>query len=308
MRGLLVLLLALAAPAAAAQGTVTYRVTFDATWSEETHPQDFPPNPHFSGLVGATHGASVALWRPGELASEGIESMAETGSKTALIAEAEALIAGGQAEFVLSGSGITVSPGAVSLDFEVSQAFSHVSLVSMVAPSPDWFVGVHGLDLYEGGVWVAERVVDLYVYDSGTDSGATYLAPDEDTQPPEPVVQHTDPPFLVGGEVPPVGTFTFTLLGATAAEDLPSVEAFGLDAPFPNPTVGRAALRLHLGRTQPVRVAVFDALGRRVAVLHEGLLPAGAHSFALDTAALPSGVYVVRASGERVASRRLAVR
>ncbi|MDX1420437.1 MAG: spondin domain-containing protein [Rubricoccaceae bacterium] len=302
------LLLALAAPAAAAQGAATYRVTFEATWSEATHPVDFPPDPHFSGLVGATHEATASLWAPGELASAGIESMAETGSKTLLIAEAEALIAGGQAEAVLSGGGIAVSPGSVSLDLEVSAAYSHVSLVSMLAPSPDWFVGVHGLDLYEGGTWAAERVVDLHVYDSGTDSGATYTAPDDDTNPPEPLAQHVEPPFLVGGEVPPVGTFTFTLLSTTAAETAPAAEAFRLDAPYPNPTVGPVTISLHLADPQPVQVVVYDALGRRVAVLHEGSLPAGAHLLTLDTAALPRGVYVVRAVGTERVSRRVAVR
>ena len=38
---------------------------------------------------------------------------------------------------------------------------------------------------------------------------------------------------------------------------------------------------------------MFDVLGRRVAVLHAGVLAAGAHAF--ETASLPPGVYVVRA-------------
>lgn len=296
------------APAGRAQSTATYRVTFEATWSAETHPQDFPPNPHFSGLVGATHDATAALWTPGALASEGIESMAETGSKTLLIAEAEALVADGHAEFVLSGGGIPVSPGSVSMGFDVSEAFPRVSLVSMLAPSPDWFVGTDGLDLFEGGAWATERVVELYVYDAGTDSGMTYTAPDEDTVPPEPIAQHTDPPFLVDGDVPPVGTFTFTLLGTTDVEAPLEVVPFALEPPFPNPAAGRVALRLHLGAPQPVRVAVFDALGRRVAVLHDGPLPAGVHALAFDARALPGGVYVVRARGVREeAARRVVV-
>lgn len=48
----------LLAPDAAAQGspcapvrTARYEVTFDALWSEATHPTDFPPSAHFSGLA-----------------------------------------------------------------------------------------------------------------------------------------------------------------------------------------------------------------------------------------------------------------
>ena len=42
-------------------------------------------------------------------------------------------------------------------------------------------------------------------------------------------------------------------------------------------------------------VAVFDALGRRVALLHEGPLAEGPHAFTLDAAALAPGLYVVTA-------------
>jgi hypothetical protein len=42
-------------------------------------------------------------------------------------------------------------------------------------------------------------------------------------------------------------------------------------------------------------VEVFDALGRRVAILHDGPLAAGAHTLELDAASLPPGHYIVRA-------------
>ena len=63
---------------------ITYEVTFTATWSEETHPDDFPPNPHFSGLIGASHNDKVTFWKEGELSSPGIKNMAETGDKNPL--------------------------------------------------------------------------------------------------------------------------------------------------------------------------------------------------------------------------------
>ena len=51
-----------------AQSTAEYVVQFDATWSAQTHPLNFPPNPHFSGLIGGTHNDQVAFWEVGELA------------------------------------------------------------------------------------------------------------------------------------------------------------------------------------------------------------------------------------------------
>jgi len=192
--------------------TARYSVTFNATWSAATHPQEIPPNPHFSPLVGGTHSARVGFWAPGGLASDAIEAMAELGASDPLAREVEAAIAAGNAQHVLRGGAIDLSPGSVSLEFEVGRDFPLVTLVSMLAPSPDWFVGVHDLSLIEGGDWAGERLVTLYSYDAGTDSGASYRSPDFDTQPREPVARIDGAPLAMNGSVAPVGTFTFRRL------------------------------------------------------------------------------------------------
>jgi len=89
----------------------TYTVTFASSWSVTSHPVDFPSNAHFSGLIGATHNNQVVFWREGELASAGIQNMAETGGKNPLGLEIDTAIAAGTARFKLSGGGIGVSPG-----------------------------------------------------------------------------------------------------------------------------------------------------------------------------------------------------
>jgi hypothetical protein len=45
-------------------------------------------------------------------------------------------------------------------------------------------------------------------------------------------------------------------------------------------------------------VEVFDAVGRRAALLHDGPLTAGPHLFDVEGARLPSGVYSVRITGD----------
>ncbi len=98
-----------------------------------------------------------------------------------------------------------------------------------------------------------------------------------------------------------------TGVGAVAGEDAPEDGAFAL-ALVPNPARSAATLTVTVGRAGPATVAVFDALGRRVAVLHDGPMAAGSHALRLDAARLPAGVYVVRASsGDAVATRRLTV-
>lgn len=61
-----------------------------------------------------------------------------------------------------------------------------VSLVSMIYPSPDWFVGVSGLELcLPNGSWVEQKILNLYPVDAGTDAGPTYISPDQPTIPKE---------------------------------------------------------------------------------------------------------------------------
>ena len=67
----------------------------------------------------------------------------------------------------------------------------------------------------------------------------------------------------------------------------------------PNPSRGEGTVTLALPQPGEVAVALYDALGRRVAVLHEGALRAGSHAFALDGLTLPAGLYLVRATVER---------
>ena len=122
----------------------TYELVFTATWSGESHPSDFPSSAHWSGLIGATHNENVIFWDLGGISSDGIKLMAETGGKGDLIKEVETKIAGQNANQVLSGSGISPSPGQARIVFNMSENYPLVTLVSMVAPSPDWFVGVSG--------------------------------------------------------------------------------------------------------------------------------------------------------------------
>jgi len=41
----------------------------------------------------------------------------------------------------------------------------------MLGPTPDWFVGVSGINLYNNSKWVADTTINLYTYDAGTEDG-----------------------------------------------------------------------------------------------------------------------------------------
>jgi hypothetical protein len=249
-----------------AQSEAEYTVRFDATWSEQTHPIDFPENPHFSGLIGGTHHGGISFWSEGTLASPGIESMAETGSKLLLQGEIQDAIDMGTAAAIISGGGIPLSPGSVSATFTIEETHPLVTLVSMLAPSPDWFVGVAGLSLREGGEWVPTKVVDLVVYDAGTDSGTNYGSPNQPTMPPIPIYEKTEVPFA---EDNVVGAFTFEL-AATSVATTGIGDRLRLLNRGPNPSRGTSRFEIRAAAGSSVDLLIHDARGRLVRTLLAG--------------------------------------
>ncbi len=81
---------------------------------------------------------------------------------------------------------------------------------------------------------------------------------------------------------------------------------FALSAAYPNPFRSSTEIALEVPMASEVRVAVYDVLGRRVAVLLDGEVEAGKHSVHFDGSGLPNGVYLVRAeAGAFVETQRV---
>jgi murein DD-endopeptidase MepM/ murein hydrolase activator NlpD len=118
----------------------------------------------------------------------------------------------------------------------------------------------------------------------------------------------------------PMGTWTWEVgfngtsdthafnVGTVDAEGGPEAAALTL-AVAPNPARGAARVALQLAEAGRATVEVLDPLGRVVARLHDGPLAGGVeHALAFDAAALPPGVYLVRAlSDGAVTTRRMTI-
>lgn len=104
------------------------------------------------------------------------------------------------------------------------------------------------------------------------------------------------PRFEIVFTVPTVGT------------DRQPEAAEGIRSLGPSPASAVARVRYAVAEPGPVHLALFDALGREVAVLQDAPATAGAHAADLDVSALPAGVYLVRlATASDVSTRSLVV-
>ena len=144
------------------------------------------------------------------MASAGIKAMAERGIKSRLSNEIKVAQKSGRVLSIVSGGGISLSPGKVAVTFKATQRHSRLTLVSMIAPSPDWFVGTDSFPLCSNKRWIKNVSVPLYVYDSGTDDGKNYDSPDKPAKRPQRIYKITSSPFKVNGKVQPIGVFKIT--------------------------------------------------------------------------------------------------
>ncbi|XP_039278988.1 spondin-1 isoform X2 [Nilaparvata lugens] len=189
-----------------------YEVTFEGLWSRHTHPKDFPTNSwltRFSDVIGASHTSNYSFWEYGGLASGGLRQVALNGATKQL--EAELKQESQNIRTIIKARGISYPnvTGKTFAVFRVDKKHHLISLVSMIDPSPDWVVGVSKLELcLENCSWVENKVLNLYPWDTGIDSGITYTSPTQPTVPQEPIrrinssypADHKSPFFDPSGE------------------------------------------------------------------------------------------------------------
>lgn len=152
-----------------------YRVTFNFKWNAQDFPTDYPSNAHFSKLIGWSHKPSSEFFKVGSIASEGIKNMAEVGSTEKLTDEFTTKIEANEGLKNIIGNGLGSGVGELSVTLDVNEKFSSITLATMLAPSPDWYVAIINQNLLENGEFIDEKTVDALTYDAGTDRGEISL-------------------------------------------------------------------------------------------------------------------------------------
>lgn len=175
--------------------TARFSVTFSSLWSSLTF-RETPIDPSLGDLVGATHNSELSLWAPEELATMGVQQLAQTGSTTTLSQEVGFSIGGNLADNLIVGPGVREA-GVSTFEITVDRDFPLLSLVSRLSDSPDWFTGVQSLSLLdEDAAFVDDLDIMLMPWDAGVDSSTGFGAEAMATVPVDTVSSlSNDPAF-----------------------------------------------------------------------------------------------------------------
>jgi hypothetical protein len=105
--------------------------------------------------------------------------------------------------------------------------------------------------------------------------------------------------YIIGSTSPNSGYIDRYSVAPAAVREVPGAvpAAFQLFPNYPNPFNPSTIIRFEVPNAAQVRLEVYNLLGARVAVLHEGRLTAGTYESRFDGSNLPSGVYVYRLTG-----------
>ena len=132
------------------------------------------------------------VWQYNGFASKGLAKVAKYGNPRIL--ESELKAESRHIRTIIKARGLWY-PNVNGKTFAVFRTDSRnhlVSIVSMLGPSPDWIVGVSGLELcLRNCSWAEEKQLYLYPWDAGVDSGISYESKDEPTEPQSPITRIT---------------------------------------------------------------------------------------------------------------------
>lgn len=141
-----------------AQSTTRYRITI----TNLTKGQTFTP------FLFATHAPAVRLFAPGTQASPQLQVLAEEGATDMLASELRSMPALVREVVTAPPPPAGLQGPAMTAAYEISGGgmFTHISLVAMLIPTNDAFVGGSNIALPHG---FDALVVDLLAYDSGSE-------------------------------------------------------------------------------------------------------------------------------------------
>ncbi len=188
-----------------------YRATFMSDWGKDPA-ITAPENPHTGNMFYAVQNGELNLFQPGQLASKGISNTSMFGT----IDDLQAQVRGDSNVLKTYSAPVLMlrQRQQQSTMLDLTPSFNSISFVTMIAPSPDWFVSISNLSLMKNGQWINDMTVPLYVYDAGTDRGMDFSnMPDYPQTPPQSIKMITGKPFFVNGSPKPIAQMRLQRVG-----------------------------------------------------------------------------------------------
>ncbi|NUN70717.1 MAG: DUF4990 domain-containing protein, partial [Bacteroidetes bacterium] len=116
----------------------------------------------------------------------------------------------------------------------------------------------------------------------------------------------TDIGFAFNGPAPDLGAFEYTAPAGLPDQEMTAPQQFSLLQNYPNPFNPSTTIVYRIADDAVVRLAVYDLLGREIALLAEGFRSRGEYSVHLDARDLAGGIYLCRLSaGPHTSTRRM---
>ena len=270
-----------------------YKIEFISNWSSATHPTEYPTgSAHWSPLIGTTHKDASSFLQLGMLASPGVEQVAETGGTSTITNEINVIIASGNAYEIINGSGLGSGLGTITIDnVGVDADFQYMTLITMIAPSPDWVAQINNVKLTDAGNnWLPSISVDVYATDTGTDNGTTYTSSNSNTDPPENIIdisslENTDP---FSDEI--VGTFVFTLEQVLSIDENSFQNSITI---YPNPNEGQIQIN-NSGNHILKSAEIFAINGKTVKFFNQI-----SDQYTLEFDSVMSGLYFLKLNSDK---------
>ncbi|MCL1078692.1 hypothetical protein D5R81_00845 [Parashewanella spongiae] len=119
---------------------------------------------HFTPVLAAAHDSELHLFQAGTKASEALQKMAEGGA----VGDLDTLATAAGAVVVANPFEGLLAPSTASAKFELdSGEMTHLSLVAMILPTNDAFIG---LDAWKIPTEAGTYTINLNAYDAGTEA------------------------------------------------------------------------------------------------------------------------------------------
>ncbi len=243
------------------QSVATYNFKFTNFWNATDHNggNALPGNAHWSDLVGANHNSNVTFAQAGGTATTGVENIAELGAWSVFRNNdiQDALDANNAQQFINAGDLFLNAGTEINFTLQISEDYPLLTLLSMIAPSPDWLIVVNSLDLRSGGTWQNSITIDLYPYDAGTEEGSSYTLSNAATSPQGVI---TNIRGVAPFNMEKVAQLTVNLDSVLSSSEVPALEDISI---YPNPSKGNVTIS-NIQNMDLEKIEVYSVLGSLV--------------------------------------------